>query len=45
MSIQAYLFRLGAAKDDKIRNDATEFPQGVVCKEDIRYGSGGRIIY
>ena len=39
MSLQAFLFRRGAAKNDKKRNDATEFPQGVVCKENIRYGS------
>ena len=41
MSIQAFLFRRGAAKGDKIRNDATEFPAGVVCRENIRYGDQG----
>ena len=42
MSIQAYLFCRGATKGDKIRNDATEFPQGVVCKEHVRYGDQGK---
>lgn len=38
MSLQAFLFRRGAALGDKKRNEATQFPQGVVCREDIRYG-------
>ena len=42
MSIQAFLFRRGAAKGDKKRNDATQFPAGVVCLENIRYGSEGK---
>ena len=42
MSIQAYLFRHGATKGDKKRNNATEFPQGVICKENIRYGEHGK---
>ncbi len=42
MSLQAYLFRHGAGKADKKRNAATEFPQGVTCCADIRYGSEGK---
>ena len=42
MSIQAFLFRRGAGKGDRRRNAATEYPRGVVCKEDLRYGSEGR---
>ena len=41
MSLEAILFRRGAAKGDKKRNDATEYPAGVVCKENIRYGDQG----
>ena len=39
MSFEAFMFCYGASKGDKKRNAATVFPEGVVCKENIRYGS------
>lgn len=38
MSIEAYLFRRGAGKNDRKRNAATVHPAGVHCCDDVRYG-------
>ena len=42
MSLQAFLFRHGATRGDRKRNGSTTFPEGVVCRENIRYGSEGK---
>ena len=42
MSFAAFMFRRGAGKGDKKRNAATTYPEGVVCRENVRYGPEGR---
>ena len=41
MSIAAFMFRRGATKGDRKRNAATAFPEGVVCRANVRYGPEG----
>lgn len=41
MSLQAFLFRRGAGKSDRKRNESTTHPGGVQCCYNIRYGTEG----